>query len=67
MPATLTRPLTFVAGGDNVVITQRSGEPPEGLTAVRCEVTDSASVDAAFTECRPHTPDYARHVAVAHY
>jgi 3-oxoacyl-[acyl-carrier protein] reductase len=40
----------FVAGGDNVVITQRSGEPPEGLTAVRCEVTDSASVDAAFTE-----------------
>jgi 3-oxoacyl-[acyl-carrier protein] reductase len=40
----------FVAGGDTVVITQRSGEPPEGLTAVRCEVTDSASVDAAFTE-----------------
>ncbi len=40
----------FVAGGDNVVITQRSGEPPEGLTAVRCEVTDSTSVDAAFTE-----------------
>ena len=40
----------FVADGDNVVITQRSGEPPEGLTAVRCEVTDSASVDAAFTE-----------------
>jgi 3-oxoacyl-[acyl-carrier protein] reductase len=40
----------FTAGGDNVVITQRSGEPPEGLTAVRCEVTDSASVDAAFTE-----------------
>ena len=40
----------FVASGDNVVITQRSGEPPEGLTAVRCEVTDSASVDAAFTE-----------------
>ena len=40
----------FVAGGDNVVITQRSGEPPEGLTAVRCEVTDSASVDAAFSE-----------------
>jgi 3-oxoacyl-[acyl-carrier protein] reductase len=40
----------FVAGGDNVIITQRSGEPPEGLTAVRCEVTDSASVDAAFSE-----------------
>ena len=40
----------FVAGGDDVVITQRSGQPPEGLTAVRCDVTDSASVDAAFTE-----------------
>ena len=36
--------------GDNVVITHRSGEPPEGLQAVRCEVTDSASVDQAFTD-----------------
>src|SRR6478672_10377587 len=36
--------------GDNVVITHRSGEPPEGLQGVRCEVTDSASVDQAFTE-----------------
>jgi 3-oxoacyl-[acyl-carrier protein] reductase len=36
--------------GDNVVVTHRSGEPPEGLRGVRCEVTDSASVDAAFTE-----------------
>ncbi|NYG08429.1 3-oxoacyl-[acyl-carrier protein] reductase [Phycicoccus badiiscoriae] len=36
--------------GDNVVITHRSGEPPEGLRGVRCEVTDSASVDQAFTE-----------------
>ncbi len=40
----------FAAGGDDVVITHRSGEPPEGLRGVRCEVTDSASVDAAFTE-----------------
>lgn len=40
----------FQAAGDNVVITHRSGEPPEGLTGVRCEVTDSASVDQAFTE-----------------
>lgn len=40
----------FAAGGDNVVITHRSGEPPEGLQGVRCEVTDSASVDAAFGE-----------------
>jgi 3-oxoacyl-[acyl-carrier protein] reductase len=36
--------------GDNVVITHRSGEPPEGLQGVRCEVTDSASVDQAFAE-----------------
>jgi 3-oxoacyl-[acyl-carrier protein] reductase len=38
----------FVAAGDNVVITHRSGEPPEGLQGVICEVTDSESVDAAF-------------------
>ena len=36
--------------GHQVVVTHRSGEPPEGLRGVRCEVTDSASVDAAFTE-----------------
>lgn len=40
----------FAAAGDHVVITQRSGEPPDGLQAVRCEVTDTASVDAAFDE-----------------
>jgi len=40
----------FVDAGDHVLITHRSGEPPEGLDGVRCEVTDSASVDAAFTE-----------------
>jgi 3-oxoacyl-[acyl-carrier protein] reductase len=40
----------LVEAGDNVVITQRSDEPPEGLRAVRCEVTDSASVDQAFTD-----------------
>ena len=39
----------FVQAGDNVVITHRSGEPPEGLQGVVCEVTDSESVDAAFT------------------
>ena len=39
----------FADAGDNVVITYRSGEPPEGLQGVTCEVTDSASVDAAFT------------------
>jgi 3-oxoacyl-[acyl-carrier protein] reductase len=39
----------FAEAGDNVVITHRSGEPPQGLQGVICEVTDSASVDAAFT------------------
>ena len=37
------------AAGDNVVVTNRSGAPPEGLRAVPCEVTDTASVDAAFS------------------
>ena len=38
----------FVQVGDNVVITHRSGQPPQGLHGVTCDVTDSASVDAAF-------------------
>ncbi len=37
------------AAGDNVVVTNRSGAPPEGLRAVPCEVTDTGSVDAAFS------------------
>ncbi len=40
----------FQEAGDKVVITHRSGEPPPGLRAVRCEVTDSASVNTAFDE-----------------
>ncbi|GAA1907504.1 beta-ketoacyl-ACP reductase [Lapillicoccus jejuensis] len=40
----------FADAGDDVVVTYRSGEPPEGLQGVRCEVTDTASVDAAFDE-----------------
>ena len=44
----------FAAAGDQVAVTYRSGEPPvfEGgeVLAVRCDVTDAASVDAAFTE-----------------
>ncbi|MGA8978736.1 MAG: 3-oxoacyl-[acyl-carrier-protein] reductase [Pedococcus sp.] len=36
--------------GHQVVVTHRSGEPPEGLQGVRCEVTDTASVDAAFAQ-----------------
>ena len=40
----------LVEAGHQVVVTHRSGEPPEGLQGVRCEVTDSASVDQAFAE-----------------
>ena len=40
----------FLEGGDNVVVTHRSGQPPEGLQGVHCEVTDTASVDRAFAE-----------------
>jgi 3-oxoacyl-[acyl-carrier protein] reductase len=41
---------SFAEAGDKVVVTYRSGEPPEGLDGVRCDVTDSESVNAAFTE-----------------
>lgn len=40
----------LAAAGHTVVVTHRSGEPPEGLHGVHCDVTDSASVDAAFTQ-----------------
>jgi 3-oxoacyl-[acyl-carrier protein] reductase len=44
----------FLAAGDQVAVTYRSGEPPEGLPQamiwVRCDVTDPDSVDAAFAE-----------------
>ena len=36
--------------GHRVAVTHRSGEPPEGLAGVVCDVTDPASIDAAFTE-----------------
>lgn len=36
--------------GHEVVVTSRSGEAPEGLRAVACDVTDTASVDAAFKQ-----------------
>jgi len=40
----------FVASGDQVAVTYRSGEPPEGMLGVKCDVTDQESVEAAFTE-----------------
>ena len=38
----------FAAQGDKVAVTYRSGEPPEGLFGVQADVTDDASLDAAF-------------------
>src|SRR5690349_8375211 len=38
------------AAGDAVAVTYRSGEPPEGLFGVRCDVTDAEDVDAAFAK-----------------
>jgi 3-oxoacyl-[acyl-carrier protein] reductase len=38
----------LAAGGDNVVVTSRSGEPVDGLTVAACDIKDTAQVDAAF-------------------
>ncbi len=40
----------FVAEGYRVAVTARSGEGPEGTLTVRADVTDAASLDAAYTE-----------------
>ena len=40
----------LAAGGDQVTVTSRSGDPVEGLAVVRCDVTDTAAVDAAFKQ-----------------
>jgi 3-oxoacyl-[acyl-carrier protein] reductase len=39
----------FVAQGHRVAVTARSGQGPEGTLTVVADVTDAASVDAAFT------------------
>lgn len=41
---------SFRDNGDNVAVTSRSGEAPDGFFAVKAEVTDAESVDAAFSE-----------------
>jgi 3-oxoacyl-[acyl-carrier protein] reductase len=38
----------FLAEGDKVAVTYRSGEPPDGVLGVRCDVTDQEQVDRAF-------------------
>ena len=38
----------FVAQGDNVVVTYNTSPPPADIVSVQCDVTSTASVDAAF-------------------
>ena len=38
----------FLDAGDQVAVTYRSGEPPEGFLGVRCDVTVPEQVDEAF-------------------
>jgi NAD(P)-dependent dehydrogenase (short-subunit alcohol dehydrogenase family) len=44
----------FAEMGDRVGVTYNSSPPPEGLFGVRCDVTSSAQVDAAFTTIEEH-------------
>ncbi|MET7396620.1 3-oxoacyl-ACP reductase FabG [Dactylosporangium sp. NPDC005572] len=46
----LTVARAMADAGDKVAVTYRTGEPPEGLFGVRCDVTDPAAVEAAFGE-----------------
>jgi 3-oxoacyl-[acyl-carrier protein] reductase len=39
----------FAAQGDQVAVTHRGSGAPDGLFGVKCDVTDSGSVEAAFT------------------
>lgn len=41
---------SLAAAGHRVTVTHRSGEPPQGLAGVVCDVTDAAAVDAAFKQ-----------------
>ena len=40
----------FKAAGDTVVVTSRTGDPISGLNVVKCDVSDTQSVEAAFDE-----------------
>ncbi|WP_458117103.1 beta-ketoacyl-ACP reductase [Arthrobacter sp. D2-10] len=41
---------SFLATGDRVAITYRSGDVPEGMLGVKADVTDSEQIDTAFRE-----------------
>ena len=38
----------FAADGDKVAVTYRNSPPPDGLLGLKCDVTSTAEVDAAF-------------------
>lgn len=40
----------FAEAGEKVAVTYRSGEPPKGFLAVRCDVTEPDTVDEAFAQ-----------------
>jgi 3-oxoacyl-[acyl-carrier protein] reductase len=40
----------FLAQGDQVAVTTRNGGAPDGALDLRCDVTDAAAVDRAFSE-----------------
>ena len=44
----------FAALGDRVAVTYNSSPPPDGFFAVKCDVTNSVEVDAAFTAVEKH-------------
>lgn len=44
----------FAAGGDRVAVTHHSSPPPDGLYAVKCDVTDAQAVDEAFAQVEQH-------------
>ncbi|WP_067568700.1 3-oxoacyl-ACP reductase FabG1 [Nocardia acidivorans] len=44
----------LLADGHKVAVTHRGSGVPEGLFGVKCDVTDSESVDRAFTEVEAH-------------
>ena len=44
----------FAAQGDRVAVTYNSSAPPDGLFGVRCDVTSTDDVDAAFAAVEEH-------------